>query len=78
MASSLAMKRFFGGFSFVRVYLFRRILQSLFMWRLCLAQPNVLELGIDTMVLDNDDAEKRHGGKPTYKKKKGFQPLQMN
>lgn len=78
MASSHTMKRFFGGFSFVRVYLFRRILQSLFIWRLRLAQPNVIELGIDTMVLDNDDAEKRHGVKPTYKKKKGFQPLQMN
>jgi hypothetical protein len=28
--------------------------------------------------LDNDDAERRHGVEPTYKKKKGFQPLQMN
>lgn len=29
------------------------------------------------MVMD-DDANRRHGVKPTYKKKKGFQPLQMN
>ena len=28
--------------------------------------------------LDNNDAERRHGVEPTYKKKKGFQPLQMN
>lgn len=78
MASSHTMKRFFNSFSFVRIYLFRRILQSLFIWRLRLAQPQVIDLGIDTMVMDNDDAEKRHGVKPTYKKKKGFQPLQMN
>ena len=29
------------------------------------------------MVMDNDDAPKRHGVKPTYKKVLGFQPLQM-
>jgi hypothetical protein len=28
--------------------------------------------------MDNDDAQCRHGVKPTYRKKKGFQPLQMN
>lgn len=78
MASSHAVKRFLYGFSWVRVYLFRRVLQELFMWRLNITQPLVVELGIDTMVMDNDDAEQRHGVKPTYKNKKGFQPLQMN
>lgn len=78
MASSHMMKRFFKGFSFVRIYLFRRLLHRLFLWRLKIVQPHVIELGIDTMVLDNDDADCRHGVKPTYKKKKGFQPLQMN
>ncbi len=29
------------------------------------------------MVLDNDEANKRHGVQPTYKKVKGFQPLQL-
>jgi hypothetical protein len=29
------------------------------------------------MVMDNDDALKREGVDPTYKKVKGFQPLQM-
>ncbi len=29
------------------------------------------------MVMDNDEAEKRHGVQPTYKKVKGFQPLQL-
>jgi hypothetical protein len=30
------------------------------------------------MVMDNDDARCRDGVIPTYQKKKGFQPLQMN
>jgi hypothetical protein len=78
MASSNQIKRFFKAFAWTRVFLFRRLLQTLFIWRLRITQPDVIELGIDTMVMDNDDAKCRHGVKPTYKKKKGFQPLQMN
>jgi hypothetical protein len=78
MASSHQIKRFLNGFSFTRIFLFRRLLQTLFLWRLHIVKPDVIELGIDTMVMDNDDALCRHGVKPTYKKKKGFQPLQMN
>lgn len=78
MASSHQMKRFFNAFAWTRIFLFRRLLQTLFIWRLKIHQPEVIELGIDTMVMDNDDAGCRHGVKPTYKRKKGFQPLQMN
>ena len=78
MASSHQIKRFFKAFAWTRVFLFRRLLQTLFIWRLEMTNPDVIELGIDTMVMDNDDAKCRHGVKPTYKKKKGFQPLQMN
>ena len=78
MASSYQIKRFFKAFAWTRVFLFRRLLQTLFIWRLRITEPDVIELGIDTMVMDNDDAKCRHGVKPTYKKKKGFQPLQMN
>jgi hypothetical protein len=78
MASSHKIKRFFKAFAWTRVYLFRHLLQMLFIWRLKIENPAVIELGIDTMVMDNDDAQCRHGVKPTYKKKKGFQPLQMN
>jgi hypothetical protein len=78
MASSHRIKRFFNAFAWTRILLFRRLLQNLFIWRLHIKQPDLIELGIDTMVMDNDDAECRHGVKPTYKKKKGFQPLQMN
>jgi hypothetical protein len=78
MASSHRIKRFFKAFAWTRIFLFRKLLQRLFIWRLNIEQPEVVELGIDTMVMDNDDAKCRHGVKPTYKKKKGFQPLQMN
>ena len=78
LASSHSVKRFFGRFSFLRIYLFRQLLQRLFIWRLRKTRPAVIELDIDTMVLKNDDALKRHGVQPTYKKAKGFHPLQMN
>ncbi len=73
LASSHAEKRFFGKFSFVRVYLFRHLLQMLFIRRLKKTCPTVIVLGPDSMVLENDDALKRHGVQPTYKKVKGFQ-----
>jgi hypothetical protein len=75
MASSHQVKRYFGSFSFVRNYLFRRLMQELFIWRLCIENPAVIMLDMDTMILNNDDALKREGVQPTYKKKKGFQPL---
>jgi hypothetical protein len=77
MASSHAVKRFFQAISDVRVLLFRKVLQQLFIWRLRIEQPTLIKLGVDTMVMDNDDAFKREGVDPTYKKVKGFQPLQM-
>ncbi len=77
MASSHTIKRFYRAFSPQRTYLFRRLLLQLFLWRLTITRPDVIELNIDTMVMDNDQAPKRQGVKPTYKKVKGFQPLQM-
>jgi len=77
LLSSHAVKRFFQAFGWGRIFLFRRLLQRLFLWRLNLAQPAVVILGLDTMVLDNDEALQRVGVEPTYKKVKGFQPLQV-
>ena len=77
MLSSHAIKRFFGAFSWYRIWLFRYLLKQLFRWRLQLLKPEVIVLGMDTMVMDNDEAQKRHGVEPTYKKVKGFQPLQL-
>lgn len=77
MASSHQVKRFFRLFSLVCAGAFRRILKRLFLWRLHIERPGVIELYIDTMVMDNDDAKRRHGVEPTYKKVTGFQPLQI-
>jgi hypothetical protein len=75
LSSSHGIKRFFRGFSYLRNRLFRKLLQKMFLWRLKLEKPSVLFLDIDTVVLNNDDAKKRDGVSPTYKKKKGFQPF---
>ena len=49
LLSSHAVKRFFGRFSMWRIWLFRRLLQQLFLWRLRLQQPPLILLGMDTM-----------------------------
>jgi len=78
MLSSHAVKRFFKAIYWPTIHVFRAVLLQLFLWRLQLVEPTLIMLGLDTMVMDNDDALKRHGVKPTYKKRKGFQPLQLN
>jgi len=77
LMSSHVVKRFFTAFSMARTWQFRGLLKGLFIWRINLKKPDVIELFIDTMVMDNDEARRRHGVQPTYKRKKGFQPLQM-
>jgi hypothetical protein len=77
MASSHQVKRFFQAFSFGHVFQFRRLLHRLFLWRLELVQPEVVILGMDSMVLDNSDAERREGVDSTYKGVAGFHPFQI-
>lgn len=77
MASSHQIKRFFKKLSIVPAFVFRKILKTLFIWRLNIVKPKVIELFIDTMVMNNDDALKREGVEPTYKPVKGFQPLHV-
>jgi hypothetical protein len=77
MASSHAMKRFFGAFHIFRAGAFRWVLKELFLWRLQQERPQAVLLTLDTMVMDNDEALQREGCDPTYKKVKGFQPLQL-
>ncbi len=78
MASSHQVKRFFRKLTFIPNRLYRKILLFLFIWRLHVEKPKFIILFADSMVLDNNDAEKRQGVKPTYKKKKGFQPFQVS
>lgn len=77
MASSYAIKRFFRAFGWMCAPTFRSILKTLFVWRLRIEKPQWIELTLDVMVMDNDEAEKREGVTPTYKKVKGFAPLQL-
>jgi len=80
MASSHQIKRFFRKLMNSKIgnSVFRKILQQLFVWRLKIEKPSEIILGVDTMVMDNDDAQKRIGVEPTYKKKKGYQPLHIS
>ncbi len=76
MVSSHQIKRFYKSFSWVCGGSFRKILRKLFVWRLRRENPEVIDITLDTMVMNNDEAQKRYGVQPTYKKVKGFQPLQ--
>ena len=78
LVSSHMVKRFFRKFTGLKYMLYRKVLQELFVWRLIIQQPRIIILDMDTMILDNDDARKRHGVDVTYKNKRGFQPLQIS
>ena len=77
MISSHAVKRFFASFRLSQALQLRKILHMLFIWQLKKEKPEKIILGLDTMVMDNDDASKREEVAPTYKKVKGFQPLHL-
>ncbi len=77
MLSSHQTKRFFKAFSWIAGGVFRKILKRLFIWRLRIDKPEIINLTLDTMVMNNDEAKKRHGVEPTYKKILGFQPLHI-
>ena len=78
LVSGGSVRRFFGKFVGYRYALWRTVLHRMFIWRLQREKPKYISLYVDTMVLDNDGALKREGCKPTYKKKKGFQPLHIH
>jgi hypothetical protein len=77
VASSHAVKRFYGGFGIFQSWAFRWVLKEMFVWRLKQAAVRMVQMTLDTMVMDNDEAVKREGCDPTYKKVKGFQPLHL-
>lgn len=72
-----AVKRIFKKFRTCHEYKFREALSDLFLRRLRSESPKRVVLGVDSMVLDNDDAHCRMGVTPTYKKVKGYHPVQM-
>lgn len=78
MASSHQIKRAFRKLIVVGNRLYRTLLHELFVWRLKVEKPSIILLFADTMVLDNNNAKNRQGVEPTYRKKRGFQPLQIS
>ena len=78
LMSTSAAKRFFRKFRGTTYSSYRSLLNELFIWRLKQEKPAVIELHLDTMVLDNNDAKVREGCNVTYKRVLGFQPLQIN
>lgn len=79
MASSHSIKRKTEKFtgSLMEVATFRDVLTDLFIHNLKFYRPEVVEIGIDTMVLNNDDSNHKEGCNPTYKNVKGYQPFQV-
>ena len=67
-ASSHQVKRFFNKFNKTGSSSFRGILRQMGIHRMRKEKPEIIELFLDNMVLDNDEAEKREGVSPTYKK----------
>ena len=59
MASSHQIKRYFAKTSIITNLIFNKILHELFVWRLRISKPQIIELGIDTMVMDNDSSKNR-------------------
>ncbi len=53
MLSSHAVKRFFKALLLPMGWVFRGVLLELFVWRLNIEKPNMIMLGIDSMVMDN-------------------------
>ncbi len=79
LISSHQVKRLFRKFSNSsrQINVFRDLQSDIFISHLRDEKPDVVIIGVDTMVMDNDNALQREGCTPTYKKKKGFQPLEF-
>lgn len=79
LATSHQIKRVTGKFENKsrHVDIFRDLLLDIFINNLISEQPEVVEIGIDTMVLNNNDSKQKEGCSPTYKGVKGFQPFQV-
>jgi hypothetical protein len=73
--SSHIMKRFFRAVQVIMLSNLQKVMLRMFIWRLWITRPEIIILGADTMVLDNNDAIKREGVSPTYKMVKGYHPL---
>ena len=77
MLSSHAVKRFFMALRQHQLPKFRALWRSWFIMPLRVEPPEG-EVGLDSVVLDNDEALNREGVPPTPCKVKGFEPLLLS
>ena len=79
LATSHQIKRMFQKFCNDprHTNIFRDAITDTFISHLQDEKPQVVILGVDTMVMDNDQAKNREGCSVTYKNVKGFQPLEF-
>lgn len=75
LVSSHTVKRFFQVFSWPMIWSFRYIYLALFIWVLYVIKPKIIVMDLDAMAMDNDQAQKREGANPTYKKIKKVSPF---
>lgn len=77
IVSSHIIKRFFNACEKGYFKRLQDFLIKMFIWRLKIEKPKVIILGLDTMVLDNNEAKKREGVNWTYKKVAGYHPVHI-
>lgn len=77
MLSSWSITRFFEKFTKTNIKLFQKVFNELFIWKLNIEKPKIIELFIDTMVMENNSSQKREGIGWTYKKTNGYQPFNI-
>lgn len=77
MAASGQITRMFIKLKELPDAVYNKILAELFISRLKYDNPEIIILGADTMVLDNNYSKQKEQCEPTYKKVNGFQPLHI-
>ena len=71
------LKRLLGKVTPQEIELLRPLIRQIFLKALKDLKPDKVLLFLDSSVYDNDGAKCRAGVKPTYKKKKGYHPINL-
>jgi hypothetical protein len=77
LASSHSIDRMCEKFTKLDEPKLRDILLDYCIERMKIEKPTVIELSVDSMVMNNEEAKKRQGVKWSYKKCLGFHPMQI-
>ena len=71
------LKRLLETVSKIEMELLRPLIRQIFLSALKASNPDKVILFLDSSVYDNDGSKCRAGVKPTYKKKKGYHPINL-